>query len=87
MVAIEEQEQKMGLTDKLKGLTQKAEDTAVAHKDQIKNAATRAGAAVDSRTGGKYHDQIQKAEAKADEMLDKLESSEAAPPKPTPPAA
>ena len=69
----------MGLTDKLKGLMQKAEDEVVEHKGQIKQAVGKAGAAADRRTGGKYREQIQKAEVKADATIDKLEPADAPP--------
>jgi ElaB/YqjD/DUF883 family membrane-anchored ribosome-binding protein len=66
----------MGLADRLKGLTKKAEDTAVEHKDQIHQAVEKAEAAADQRTGGKYHEQIQKACAKADSLVDGLGNAE-----------
>jgi hypothetical protein len=66
----------MGLADRLKGLTKKAEDTAVEHKDQIHQAVEKAEATADQRTGGKYHEQIQKAGAKADSLVDGLGESE-----------
>jgi ElaB/YqjD/DUF883 family membrane-anchored ribosome-binding protein len=62
----------MGIVDKLKGLTSKAEDSAAEHKDQIHEAVEKAEVAADERTGGKYHDQIQKAAAKADTLVDGL---------------
>jgi ElaB/YqjD/DUF883 family membrane-anchored ribosome-binding protein len=66
----------MGIADKLKGLTSKAEDAAAEHKDQIHDAVEKAEVAADQRTGGKYHDQIQKAAAKADELVDGLKEPE-----------
>jgi ElaB/YqjD/DUF883 family membrane-anchored ribosome-binding protein len=66
----------MGIADKLKGLTSKAEDAAAEHKDQIHEAVEKAEVAADQRTGGKYHDQIQKAAAKADELVDGLKEPE-----------
>jgi DNA-binding protein H-NS len=66
----------MGLADRLKGLTKKAEDTAVEHKDQIHQAVEKAEATADQRTGGKYHEQIQKAGAKADSLVDGLGNAE-----------
>jgi DNA-binding protein H-NS len=66
----------MGLTDRLKGLTKKAEETAVEHKDQIHQAVEKAEVTADQRTGGKYHEQIQKAGAKADSLVDGLGSAE-----------
>jgi ABC-type transporter Mla subunit MlaD len=69
----------MGIADKLKGLTNKAEDKAAEHKDQIHEAVEKAEAAADQRTGGKYHDQIQKAAAKADTFVDGLKDPEKQP--------
>jgi ElaB/YqjD/DUF883 family membrane-anchored ribosome-binding protein len=66
----------MGFADRLKGLTKKAEDAAVEHKDQIQQAVQKAEATADQRTGGKYHDQIQKAAAKADTFVDGLNEPE-----------
>ena len=66
----------MGIADKLKGLTSKAEDEAAEHKDQIHEAVEKAEVAADQRTGGKYHDQIQKAAAKADTFVDGLKEPE-----------
>jgi ElaB/YqjD/DUF883 family membrane-anchored ribosome-binding protein len=66
----------MGIADKLKGLTSKAEDAAAEHKDQIREAVGKAEVAADQRTGGKYHDQIQKAAAKADTLVDGLKDPE-----------
>jgi DNA-binding protein H-NS len=66
----------MGLADRLKDLRKKSEDAAVEHKEQIHQAVEKAEAAADERTGGKYHDQIQKAGAKADAFVDSLKDSE-----------
>jgi MT0933-like antitoxin protein len=65
----------MGLADRLKDLTKKAEDTAAEHKDQIHQAVEKAEATADQRTGGKYHEQIQKAGAKADSFVDGLQET------------
>jgi hypothetical protein len=66
----------MRLTDRLKNLTKKAEDTAAEHKDQLHEAVQKAETAADQRTGGKYHDKIVKAGDKADAYLDTLKSPE-----------
>lgn len=50
----------MGLTDKLKNLSKKAETLAVEHKDQIQSATQKAEQAIDKRTGGRYHDKIER---------------------------
>ena len=66
----------MGLADRLKDLTKKAEDTAVEHKDQIHQAVQKAEVTADQRTGGKYHEQIHKAGAKAESLVDELDGTE-----------
>ena len=71
----------MGIADRLKNLTKKAEDAAVEHKDQIHDAVQKAEAAADQRTGGKYHDQIQEAGAKADALVDNIKPTDASPDK------
>jgi hypothetical protein len=71
----------MGLGDRLKDITKKAEETAAEHKDQIHDAVQKAEAAADERTGGKYHEQIQKAGDKADTFVEGLKGTES--PKPT----
>jgi hypothetical protein len=60
------------ISDKLKDLREKAEETAAEHKEQIQEAVAKAGAAADERTGGKYHEQIAKAGAKVDAYVDGL---------------
>jgi DNA-binding protein H-NS len=60
----------MGFADKLNQLTKKAKDAAVEHKDQVEQAVEKAAVAADQRTGGKYHDQLANAEAKADAYLE-----------------
>ena len=67
----------MGLMDRLKDLTKKAEGVVVEHKEQIQQTVVKAGAAVDARTDGKYHEQIQKAEAKTGAAIDKLDPKNA----------
>lgn len=64
-----------GLADRLKGLTKKAEDTAVERKDEIHQAVQKAEVIADQRTGGKYREQIQKAAAKADRFVDGLQET------------
>jgi ElaB/YqjD/DUF883 family membrane-anchored ribosome-binding protein len=73
----------MGIVDRLRNLTSKAEDTAVEHKDQIHEAVQKAETAADQRTDGRYHEQIQKAGAKADSFVDSIGETE----KPSAPAA
>jgi ElaB/YqjD/DUF883 family membrane-anchored ribosome-binding protein len=66
----------MGVADRLKGLTKKAEDATVEHKDQIHQAVQKAETIADERTGGKYHEQIRKASAKADTFIEGLKETE-----------
>lgn len=72
----------MDISDRLKGLRKKAEDTAAEHKDQIQETVTKAGAAADQRTGGRYHEQITKAGAKVDAYVEGLRPAEGEPPAP-----
>jgi hypothetical protein len=62
----------MGLADRLKDLRKTAQETAVEHEDEIRQALQKAEVTVDERTGGKYHDQVQKAAAKADALIEGL---------------
>ena len=66
----------MGLADRLSQLTKRAKDTAAEHKDQVEQTLQKAAAAADQRTGGKYHDQIAKAETKAEGYVENLEPPE-----------
>ena len=66
----------MGLVDRLKLVTKKAEDTAGEHKDQIRQAVQKAQATAEQRTGGAYHDQIANAGAKVDGLVDRLNEPE-----------
>ncbi|HEV3229485.1 MAG TPA: antitoxin [Solirubrobacteraceae bacterium] len=63
--------------DRFKGLTKKAENAAATHKEQIDQAVQKVETAADQRTGGKYHDQIQKAGAKAESVVDRLPPTDA----------
>lgn len=67
----------MGLADRLKDVTRKAEEKAAEHGDQIRQAAHKAGDAADQHTGGKYSEKIQRAGAKVDSMVDNLKTPEA----------
>jgi DNA-binding protein H-NS len=68
---------RMGIADKLKSLTKKAEDAAVEHQDQLLDAVQKAEVAADKQTGGKYHDQISKAGAKAEGYVEGLKPEDA----------
>jgi hypothetical protein len=59
----------MGLTDRLKDLKGKAEDAVAEHSEQIRGAVEKTATAADQRTGGKYHERIQQAGAKADNLV------------------
>jgi FKBP-type peptidyl-prolyl cis-trans isomerase len=69
----------MGLADRLKDLRKTAQQTAVEHEDEIKQALQKAETTVDERTGGKYHDQMQKATAKADAVIEGLKQADGPP--------
>jgi hypothetical protein len=70
----------VGLADKFKDLRKKAEDAAVEHKDQIQQGVQKAAATADQKTGGKYHEQIQKAGARANTLLEGLADAQQKPP-------
>ncbi len=73
----------MGFADKLNKLTKQAKDAAVDHKTQVEKAVEKAAALADQRTGGQYHDELLKAETKADAYLE----NQAQHPQATPPSA
>lgn len=66
----------MAIKDRIRGLTKKAQDTAAEHKDEIQQAVEKAEVTADQRTGGKYHDQIASAAAKAEAYVEKLDPEE-----------
>ncbi len=66
----------MALTDKFKDLRNRAGDAVLDRKDQIEQAVQKAGDAADKRTGGRYHEQIQKAGDKAASFVDGLEQTQ-----------
>ncbi len=67
----------MGLSDRLREAAKKAEEAASERKGQIREAVQKAGASADQRTGGKYHDRIEKATAKADSVVDRIKDPDA----------
>jgi ABC-type transporter Mla subunit MlaD len=81
----------MGIADRLKELTKRAKDATAEHKEQIQQAVEKAEVLADQRTGGKYHDQIQKAGAKVETYVENLpsqtEEQNATEPQATPPQA
>ncbi len=62
----------MGLTDRLKDLKTKAVDATAERSDKIHEAVEKVATTADERTGGKYHDRIQKAGAKAAGLVDSV---------------
>ena len=54
----------MGLMDKIKGMLGQ-------HSDQAKGAVEKAGDTVDDKTGGKYSSQVDTAQDKAEDFIDK----------------
>ena len=78
----------MGIADRLKDLSDRAKDTAVEHRYEIQQAVDRAGALVDERTAGKYHDKIAAAGDRATAYVDGLAPEPKSPPEaPKAPAA
>jgi antitoxin protein of toxin-antitoxin system len=76
VTAVDLERRGMGIADKLKDLKTKAVDATVEHNDKIHGAVEKAAATADERTGGKYHDRIQKAGAKASSIVDGFAGSE-----------
>jgi hypothetical protein len=66
----------MGIADRLKDLKTKAVDATAERSDKIHEAVEKVAATADQRTGGKYHDRIQQAGAKAGSLVDGLTASE-----------
>ena len=62
----------MGLADRLKDLKTKAVDATAERSDKIHEAVEKVATTADERTGGKYHDRIQKAGAKAAGLVDSV---------------
>ena len=67
----------MGLSDRLKDLRTKAEDTVVERKDQIQQTVQKVSQAADERTGGKYHDRIEQVGTKASGYVEQLDRERA----------
>jgi MT0933-like antitoxin protein len=62
----------MGLSDKLKQVTEKAKESAAEHREQITGAVETAGAIADKRTRGRYSDKIAKATSKTEAAVDRI---------------
>jgi len=66
----------MGLADRLKDLTTKAQDAVVERNEDIHKVVEKVAATADERTGGKYREQIQRVGAKAGGLIDGLSGAE-----------
>jgi hypothetical protein len=66
----------MGIADRLKDLKTKAVDATAEHSDKIHEAVEKVATTADQRTGGKYHERIQQAGAKAGSLVDSLKGPE-----------
>lgn len=66
-------------------LTRRAEELATEHKGELGQAIDKAEQAADRRTGGKYHDKIDKAARAAERYVENLPDSDT-PGESTPPA-
>jgi hypothetical protein len=62
----------MALLDSLKNLFKQGEGQVAAHKDQAHDAVKKVADEAEKRTGGKYGDQIDSAEQKANDAIDKI---------------
>jgi len=65
----------MGIADRLNELKSKAVDATVEHSDKIHEAVEKVASTADQRTGGKYHERIEQAGAKAGSLLDSLKGA------------
>ncbi|WP_249011812.1 antitoxin [Conexibacter sp. DBS9H8] len=63
----------MGFRERLSDLTSRAEKTAAEHKEEIRRTITKAEAAADQQTGGKYHDKIEQVGARAGAYVEGLQ--------------
>jgi hypothetical protein len=66
----------MGIADRLKDLKTKAVDATAERSDKIHEAVEKVATVADERTGGKYHERIQNASAKAGGLVDGLKDSD-----------
>jgi MT0933-like antitoxin protein len=60
----------MGLADRFKELKDKAVDATAERSDKIHEVVEKVATTADARTGGKYHERIQSAGAKAGSLVD-----------------
>jgi len=68
----------MGFGDKFKDLAKQAQDAVAERKEQITEAVDHASVLADQRTGGTYTDKISKFGQKAEQVVDKLATSDPA---------
>lgn len=66
----------MKLLDRLRGIKDKAGDTAGQHADKVKEGIEKTGDFVDEKTGGKHADKIEEGKEKAKEATDSLTSDD-----------
>jgi len=59
----------VGAFDSIKGLADKAKDFAAKNPDKVDGVIDKAGDAIDSKTGGKYADKVDKAQDAAKKAL------------------
>jgi hypothetical protein len=76
----------MGIADRLNELKSKAVDATVEHSDKIQEAVEKVASTANERTGGKYHERIEQAGAKAGSLLDSLKGAPVDAPPGDPPA-
>jgi hypothetical protein len=67
----------MGLSDRLKDLKDKAVDATAEHSDKIHEVVDKVATTADERTGGKYHERIHSAGAKAGSLVDGIKGQAA----------
>lgn len=65
----------MALADRLKSLFKSGESAVSTHKDQAHDAVKKVADEADKRTGGKYDSQIDSAEQKANDAIEKMDDT------------
>jgi hypothetical protein len=66
----------MGLSDRLKTLSDKAKESAAEHREQITGAVETAGMIADKRTRGRYSDKIAKVTSKTGSAVERFAGQE-----------
>ena len=59
----------MGFADNLKGIVDKGKDLAAENSDKIDDVVDKAGDFIDSKTGGKYADKVDKVQEAAKKAI------------------